>query len=156
MTETEALILGNKLLRENGLYNWSISINRRNKRKLGSCKFKDALGNEINTIEISSWLFKHFPDRVNNTVRHEVAHALAGYEAGHGPYWKKMARRIGARPIARAYDISQKDIPYIWETVCSSCDIVTKKTFRRRSFKTLENRICKKCGDSNFEQRKIE
>lgn len=35
-----------------------------------------------------------------DTILHEIAHALAGYEAAHGPRWKAMARKIGARPVA--------------------------------------------------------
>lgn len=32
---------------------------------------------------------------VVDTILHEAAHALAGYGAGHGPVWKRMARQIG-------------------------------------------------------------
>jgi predicted SprT family Zn-dependent metalloprotease len=35
---------------------------------------------------------------VRDTILHEVAHALAGGRAGHGPYWKQWARAVGARP----------------------------------------------------------
>lgn len=37
---------------------------------------------------------------IRDTIRHELAHVLAGIEAGHGPVWKGYARRIGARPVA--------------------------------------------------------
>jgi predicted SprT family Zn-dependent metalloprotease len=32
---------------------------------------------------------------VSNTILHEIAHVVAGYEAGHGPTWKKIAKKIG-------------------------------------------------------------
>lgn len=32
---------------------------------------------------------------VDNVVLHEIAHALAGCEAGHGPTWREVALRIG-------------------------------------------------------------
>jgi predicted SprT family Zn-dependent metalloprotease len=32
---------------------------------------------------------------VENVILHEVAHALAGYDAGHGPEWKTKAMSIG-------------------------------------------------------------
>ncbi len=41
-------------------------------------------------------------EQVRDTVLHEIAHAIAGPEAGHGPLWKATARRIGATPRARA------------------------------------------------------
>lgn len=31
------------------------------------------------------------------TLAHELGHAVAGYEAGHGPEWRKAARRLGLR-----------------------------------------------------------
>ncbi len=38
------------------------------------------------------------PDDVRDTVLHEIAHALAGWRsAEHGPKWKGIARRLGAR-----------------------------------------------------------
>lgn len=33
-----------------------------------------------------------------DVILHEVAHALAGPAAGHGPSWKQIAVAIGARP----------------------------------------------------------
>lgn len=35
---------------------------------------------------------------VHDTILHEIAHAIAGREAGHGPGWKAVAARIGAVP----------------------------------------------------------
>ena len=42
------------------------------------------------------------PREVTDTILHEVAHAIAGANARHGPAWKAVARRLGARPRARA------------------------------------------------------
>lgn len=39
------------------------------------------------------------PAAVRDTILHEIAHALAGHAAGHGPVWKGVCRRIGARPV---------------------------------------------------------
>lgn len=35
-----------------------------------------------------------------DTIMHEIAHAKAGYIAGHGLYWKLMAMKLGANPSA--------------------------------------------------------
>ena len=37
-----------------------------------------------------------------DTILHEIAHALAGARARHGPAWKAIATRLGATPWARA------------------------------------------------------
>ena len=39
---------------------------------------------------------------MTDTILHEIAHAIAGVEAGHGPAWKAVAQRLGATPRARA------------------------------------------------------
>lgn len=36
-------------------------------------------------------------DEIRDVMLHEVAHALAGRGAGHGPAWKAIARKIGAK-----------------------------------------------------------
>ena len=43
-------------------------------------------------------------EQIRDTVLHEIAHAIAGHEAGHGPLWKATARRIGATPRAKTYE----------------------------------------------------
>ena len=43
-------------------------------------------------------------EQIRDTVLHEIAHAIAGREAGHGLLWKVTARRIGATPRAKAYE----------------------------------------------------
>jgi predicted SprT family Zn-dependent metalloprotease len=40
----------------------------------------------------------HTAAEVDDTILHEIAHALAGYQAGHGPEWKQIARKLGAKP----------------------------------------------------------
>lgn len=39
-------------------------------------------------------------ESVMDTLRHEVAHALSGIGAGHGPVWRRWARIVGANPKA--------------------------------------------------------
>ena len=34
-------------------------------------------------------------DEVNDTIVHQIAHVIAGVEAGHGERWKEVARRLG-------------------------------------------------------------
>lgn len=60
------------------------------------CKFSTDSLNGI--IEVSRHYLKHpktTPDVLKNTILHELAHAIAGHEAGHGPKWKYIARGIG-------------------------------------------------------------
>ena len=55
------------------------------------------------------------------TVLHEIAHALAGPKAGHGPKWAEACRLVGIepKPCFVADDVEMPP-PKYW-AVCSSC-----------------------------------
>ncbi|MFV0373425.1 SprT-like domain-containing protein [Microbacterium sp.] len=60
------------------------------KRRAGACDFTRK------RITVSRYLAARYDDEANRqTLLHEVAHALAGAEAGHGPRWKRTARALG-------------------------------------------------------------
>jgi predicted SprT family Zn-dependent metalloprotease len=47
-------------------------------------------------ISVSRLLAARYDDdEIHQVLLHEVAHALAGSGAGHGPAWKKIARDLG-------------------------------------------------------------
>ena len=83
-----------QLMAQHGLIErgWSFSFNRR-KQSLGLCNYT------AKRIELSSlFVVRNDADEVVDTVRHEIAHALAGRKAGHGPAWAAVCCRIGAIP----------------------------------------------------------
>ena len=54
------------------------------------------------TIRLSAWLSQ---EQADDTLRHELAHILAGREGAgrpHGRQWRSWAVRLGAEPSARA------------------------------------------------------
>ena len=90
--------LARDLMDSHGLHGWTLAFVE-SRRRLGDCWYDQML------IRIAR---RHaIEDReaaIRDTVLHEIAHALAGPKAGHGPLWKAIARRIGATPRAKAYD----------------------------------------------------
>jgi len=105
------------------------------KRRLGVCKHRSK------RIEISEYYALHNTEEsVLDTLLHEIAHALAGPEAGHGPVWKEVAARIGATP--RACDDSPDTVvqPGDWHTTCSACN---HTHYRYRRPKSLSGYRCK-------------
>jgi predicted SprT family Zn-dependent metalloprotease len=88
--------LAENALEEHGLTNWSFSWDRALQRA-GACFYR------ARRISLS----RHFVERndeatVLDTIRHEVAHALAWEHdraTGHGSAWRKWCRATGARPI---------------------------------------------------------
>ena len=77
------------------LADWSFGWNRR-RRAHGLCRY------DRRRIELSALLTAREPDPalILNTIRHEIAHALAGPRAGHGPRWRAWAERVGCTHIA--------------------------------------------------------
>jgi len=114
------------LFAKHELAGWSFGLTAA-KRRLGVCKYRRK------RIEISEYYARHNPDEaVLDTLLHEIAHALAGHEAGHGPVWKAIAIRIGATP--RACDDSPDTVvePGDWRATCAGCKRTLHKYKRPR------------------------
>ena len=91
------------LMDHHGLEEWSLGFIAA-RGKLGECRPLDRhIGLSRHHAVTGS------PEQVTDTVLHEIAHALAGPEAGHGPAWKAIARRIGATPRSGVHGCDGKD-----------------------------------------------
>ena len=84
------------LMDRHGLEDWTFRFSTA-KTRLGECRESEKV------IQLSA---RHAVTAerggVTDTILHEIAHALAGANARHGPAWKVIATRLGARPRARA------------------------------------------------------
>ena len=95
--------MSRRLMDEHGLADWTLAFVEA-RRRLGDCDFRDRV------IRIGrAHALEGSEEKIRDTVLHEIAHALAGREAGHGPLWKETARRIGATPRAQAYESRTDD-----------------------------------------------
>ena len=90
------------LMDEHGLHEWTFRFSAARGR-LGECRERERL------IRLSR---RHAvngdPREVRDTILHEIAHALAGARARHGPAWKAIAKRIGAAESKRFHDLFTK------------------------------------------------
>jgi predicted SprT family Zn-dependent metalloprotease len=121
-------------LTRHGLHDWRFGL-AKTKRRLGACKYP------TKQIEISEYYARHSPaETVLDTLLHEIAHAIAGPGAGHGPAWKAIARRLGATP--RSCESSNTAVvePGDWQATCPSCE-QTVHYYRRP--KSLRGYRCK-------------
>lgn len=94
----EASHLAKQLMHEHGLdvLGWTFGFDHA-RRRFGRCDYTHK------RITLSRALtFLNSIDEVRDTVLHEIAHALTP-GAGHGPRWRAMCQRIGARAV-RCYD----------------------------------------------------
>jgi predicted SprT family Zn-dependent metalloprotease len=99
------------LLSRHGLVGWRVELDTA-KRRAGVCRFEEAV------IGLSAPLTRlHSEDEVHDTILHEVAHALAGPAAGHGPAWRAVAVRLGCRP-RRCLPADAPRLPGAWVGVC--------------------------------------
>jgi predicted SprT family Zn-dependent metalloprotease len=68
---------------------WSFGFDHA-KRRAGLCNYTDK------RISVSRYLaVRYDDDEIHQVLLHEVAHAIAGPNAGHGAEWKRVAKELG-------------------------------------------------------------
>lgn len=138
----ETKLLAENLIRENGLNDWTFRFDRA-VRRLGYCQ------SSIRTISLSAPLVVRNDETiVRNTILHEIAHALAGHKAGHGPQWKAIARQVGANPTA-CVTANLTEAPYA--LVCTSCGFSIPR-HRRTNTRAACPECCKKFKGGKFSE----
>ncbi|HIZ34771.1 MAG TPA: SprT-like domain-containing protein [Candidatus Ruania gallistercoris] len=111
MDLTGARELARGLLDEHGLHQWSLAFDSA-KRRAGLCRY------DTRTISLSRHLTALYSaDEVRETVLHEIAHALAGPKARHGPAWRQVAWEIGATGH-RCVAADAPTVPAPWVGMC--------------------------------------
>lgn len=125
-----------ELMSQHGVGDWSFAWNRR-KRSLGLCRYR------TRRIELSyHFVYANEDAQVRETILHEIAHALAGEKAGHGPLWKTMCLRVGCKP--ERCDQGEAVMPRgRWTARCAACG---KEYSRHRRPARQARYWCRKCG----------
>ena len=121
-------------LTRHGLRDWDFAFTN-TKRRIGACRYR------LKRIEIAEYYARNSPpETVLDTLRHEIAHAIAGPDARHGPAWKAVAIRVGATP--RACETSDTAVvqPGDWQATCPSCE---KRVHLYRRPASLGGYLCK-------------
>jgi predicted SprT family Zn-dependent metalloprotease len=73
-------------------------------KRFGVCRYRSK------TIGLSRKLvLLNDKEKVKDTILHEIAHAIAGFESGHGEIWKHVCIQIGAKP-ERCYDTDDTNV----------------------------------------------
>ncbi len=137
MNPSAAHSLALQLMVQHGLSNWSFGFNRR-KRTLGLCWY------QRQRIELSlHFTLANDEASVHDTILHEIAHALAGQKAGHGPRWKALCIQLGCTP--ERCDRTAAMPQGRWYAACPNCGHQYNRHRRPR-----RNRLyaCRTCGPS--------
>jgi predicted SprT family Zn-dependent metalloprotease len=135
--------LATELMQKYGLFErgWNFRFNG-NARRAGVCKF--GLNRIPKRIELSHhWARLHSDSEVKDTILHEIAHALVGPEAGHGPKWKREAIRIGAKPRRVFKDERLAKTPAYTIFCENNCSVTVHRYKLGRRWRYS---LCGKCG----------
>ena len=145
---SEARVLfANQLARQHldgKVQNWKLIFDNA-KARCASCQF--TYTNPTVTIAISKVFAVFATDaEFKNTVLHEIAHAIAGIDAGHGPEWKRIALEIGcdAKRFHRANGEHQSFLNQGMKRVkcpCGKIDFLRHQVNR----KFVTKNVCKEC-----------
>ena len=139
MLLSEAKTLATKLMNQHGLLDkgWSFQFDNA-RRRFGCCNYT------YRRITLS----KHLVDlnsetRVQNTILHEIAHALVGHGHGHDNVWKRKALEIGCDGNRCYTEKNTIIVKGTLEAVCPKCGHVHRK------FKTPKHQSsCGKCSNT--------
>jgi hypothetical protein len=164
MNLNSAKALALRLMRKHRLIErgWQFHWNS-NARRAGVCRVRRArlpahvrlasglsanliqIGADQKQIELSRyWTRIHSRDLVEETILHEIAHALAGPEAHHGPAWKKIASCIGAKPQS-CFVVARLAKKANYTVFCENCG---HPQYLYKLSSIWRKRSCKFCGSS--------
>jgi predicted SprT family Zn-dependent metalloprotease len=140
----EARRLAEGLMAQYGLSGWVFAFDRA-RRRAGVCRFPTLT--RPGRIGLSLYFVERNDlEQVRDTILHEIAHALAGPRAGHGPRWKAACSLIGAVP-ERCYRSGDVTMPGgKWRATCPGCG---RQHHRHRRPPSLTGYHCKPCGRVN-------
>lgn len=137
MQASDAASLARELMNTHGYGHWTFQFDRAKKRA-GCCKYR----RQVISLSVY-YVANNSIEEITDTILHEIAHAIAGKDAGHGPCWKHVCRRIGANP-ERCYDSAKVVMPKgRWLARCSKCGHEFR--YHRRP-KRIENKYHIPCG----------
>lgn len=138
MDPQAALVTGRRLLREHGLSDWTIRLDRA-KTRAGVCRFARR------EIGLSAPLTRlHSEAEVLDTILHEIAHALVGPQHGHDAVWRAKAREIGCSG-SRCVSADSPTVRGDWVGTCPSGHTVARHRRPQRV------RSCSRCTPGRFD-----
>jgi len=130
----KAAELTRNLMDDHGLIGWAFAFDRAKKR-CGQCSFAEKrITMSRYYVKLNDWA------EVQNTVLHEIAHALAGPGHGHGPKWRATARSIGASPERCAVGVVLPEGKWRGSCSCGAAATVTRHRITKGTY------FCRICG----------
>lgn len=103
--------------------------------RAGVCRYREK------RIDLSvSYCLRATRADIENTLLHEIAHAIVGVEHGHNAVWRAKAQEIGCT-AERCHEVAHTVARWVGECGCG------RRWFRQRLSRTLRHGAsCKACG----------
>ena len=129
-------------------------------RALGTCHWhRRSDGKYDKAIPLSEYLLPHEPEKLRNTIVHEIAHATCSTTEHHGATWHSRANKIGAKwglkigRVSREADLcetlrkhqAKRENNYRYEVFCPHCNAVWKYKTKCAIVKNPGRYRCGKC-----------
>lgn len=107
------------------------------RRRFGQCRYgRKEISLSRNFVSLNT------PERVGQTIRHEIAHALVGGGHGHDSVWVAMSLRCGDDGV-RCYNTNDTETPKLsYEAVCKGCSKVYSRSRAPKAFRPASS-----CGE---------
>lgn len=117
-SDIEFTTLARNIMNYLGLHKWELRMEELEEDSLG----RPLLG----ICDHDKYYIAFSPSRMRNmneighreVILHEVAHALAGHEAGHGKGWRQIARKIGSQGTDTFNDARYQASKFDWVGEC--------------------------------------
>lgn len=135
--------VAHKLMKRHGLTErgWKFGYDRA-KSRCGVCDYNNR------TIKLSSYYVKDMSGNlgdIRNTILHEIAHAIAGYDAAHNECWKRVAVSIGCTGTTCNTVWKGASAKYKVWCNCKKVDVL-----RYRLSKKIKSCVCASCRTMNI------
>lgn len=139
------LRIAKSVLQQNGLNDWSLSVNSRAKSRHAQCNYTDKI------IEFSrKTLTEEYPTRdFLNTVYHEVAHAIVGPGHGHDRVWREKHISLGGNGMTRSTINLNKNSDYKYVGICPRNS--EHKRYKHRRSAKMFGISCGQCSPGKFD-----
>ena len=134
-------------MNHHGLEGWSLVIDNKSKRRAGVCRYgKKQIGLTLD------YALKTSPADLEQTIIHEIAHALLPPGVHHGPAWKAKMRELGKNPERCHSCTWTKPEAWIICTLCKKEHGHTLKQLKNYRFEgnTVMSHKCSQCGERNL------
>jgi predicted SprT family Zn-dependent metalloprotease len=130
------------LLKQNDLHTqgWTLQSDRA-KARAGCCKYRTKV---ISISKYYLWDERTTLEEFKDTVLHEIAHAIAGSAARHGPAWKEVALRIGCtgeRCLSRQV-VDQTHYKWVIKCPCGAVNL-RRLTLQKKKVRRWQCLTCK-------------